>query len=170
MALQTEQELTAWLLYMHVSTMVERLRQIPEDKWDWSFSPAAPSARTLGIHAWQWLVCDRQHITEPDALQHAAVPEPPESQQAMCDLLQQEVETWRTLILRLSPEQLLEPRRQFNNGELNIRWFIGHMVQNCIYKNGQLATIYFALGLDGNEPYSAPFPNPIYEQLRLRDG
>jgi hypothetical protein len=38
------------------------------------------------------------------------------------------------------------------------------MIQNCIYKNGQLATIYFALGLDGTEPYEAPFPNPIYEQ------
>ena len=45
-----------------------------------------------------------------------------------------------------------------------MRGFVCHMIQNTIYKHGQFATIYFALGLDGTEPYNAPFPNPIYEQ------
>jgi hypothetical protein len=39
------------------------------------------------------------------------------------------------------------------------------MIQNTIYKHGQFSTLYFALGLDGTEPYSAPFPNPIYAEI-----
>lgn len=38
------------------------------------------------------------------------------------------------------------------------------MIKNCIYKNGQFATLYFALGLDGTESYAVPFPNPEYEE------
>jgi hypothetical protein len=45
-----------------------------------------------------------------------------------------------------------------------VRGFVCHMVQNTIYKNGQFMTLFYALGLDGTEPYDAPFPNPIYEQ------
>lgn len=34
-----------------------------------------------------------------------------------------------------------------------------------IYKHGQLSTLFFALGLDGEEPYTAPFPNDVYVTL-----
>ena len=48
---------------------------------------------------------------------------------------------------------------------MNVRGFIAHMIQNVIYKHGQFATIFFALGMDGDGPYTAPFPNPIYKEL-----
>ena len=48
---------------------------------------------------------------------------------------------------------------------MNVRWFVGHMVQNTIYKHGQFSTIFFAQGLDGDGPYEAPFPNPIYAEV-----
>ena len=83
----------------------------------------------------------------------------------MCDALQEETDEWEKLILGLTPEQFAEERRQFNSDfPMNVRSFVCHMVQNSIYKHGQFSTLFFALGLDGTEPYSAPFPNPIYEE------
>ena len=65
-----ETKLYADLLGSHLGSMVHDLRQLPEDKWDWTFAPPAPTPRILATHAWQWLVCDRQHIEEPDAAKH----------------------------------------------------------------------------------------------------
>ena len=48
-----------------------------------------------------------------------------------------------------------------------MRGFVDHMIQNAIYKRGQFATLYFALGMDGIEPYDAPWPNPIYAEVRV---
>jgi len=167
-SVEKEKEAYANLLCSHLHAFTERLRQLPEDKWDFTFAPPAPTPRTLATHAWQWLICDRQHIAEPDALKHPDVPEPPRDPKAMCDALAEETERWRELILGLSAEDLDTPRKQFNGYPWTIRGFVGHMVQNLIYKHGQFTTIFFALGLDGTEPYTAPFPNPIYAQLRLK--
>ena len=165
--MNAENEAYASLLIDHLRVMARRLRQIPTDKWDWTPHVAAPTARILAAHAWQWLICDRQHIDEPDALKHARIPDPPADAQAMCDVLEEETDRWNEMILALTPEQLAAPRRQFNDDfQLDVRWFICHMIQNTIYKNGQLATLYFALEFDGTEPYTAPFPNPIYEELQ----
>ncbi len=68
----------------HLRGMVHSLRQLPEDKWDWTPDVAAPTARILAAHAYQWLVCDRQHIAEPDAFRHHPVPDAPADPQAMC--------------------------------------------------------------------------------------
>ena len=165
--MNSENETYASLLGHHLQAMVQRLRQIPADKWDWTPNVAAPTARILAAHAWQWLICDRQHIHEPDALKHARIPDPPADPKAMCDALEEEALRWDEMILAMTTEKLAAPRRQFNaDYELNIRWFVYHMIQNVIYKSGQLATLYFALGLDGTAPYTAPFPNEIYEALR----
>lgn len=165
--MRNENELYANVLVdWHLQGFIYRLRRIPADKWEYQPALPAPSARILAEHAWQWLVCDRQHIAEPDAARHPRIPDPPADQQAMCDVLEAEAHAWRRLVLDMTPEQLAAPRRQFGQGDdLNVRWFIGHMLNNVIYKHGQLATIYFALGLDGDEPYSAPFPNPIYAEF-----
>ena len=164
--LKNENEAYAFLLCHHLEGFVWRLRRLPLEKWDWTPDPAAPTARTLATHAWQWLICDRQHIHEPDASQHPRTPEPPEDPFALCDLLAEETETWRALIAGLTEEQLARVGHQFNipDAGMNVRGFVCHMIQNVIYKHGQFATLYFALGLDGTEPYAAPFPNPIYEQ------
>ena len=94
------------------------------------------------------------------------MPEPPAEQQALCDLLQEEAEWWRSLLQRLTPEEFLQPRWRWNwNGPVNLRWLVCHMTGNVIYKHGQLATLYFSLGLDGEEPYLPPLPNNLHDQL-----
>ncbi len=163
---KTENQVYVGLLYGHLREFSERLRMVPADKWAWQIEPCAPSPKILAEHAWQWLVCDRQHILEADAAQHPDVPALPDTQQALCDLLEAEAETWRALIMSLTPEQMDAPRSQFNAFGMNVRGFVLHIIQNTIYKHGQFATLYFALGLDGTEPYDAPFPNPIYARLR----
>ena len=163
-------KLMCWLLCMHLREMTERLRQIPADRWDWTFATPAPTPRILASHAWQWLVCDRQHIEEPDAAKHPLIPNPPTDPAAMCDALDAETDRWEALLRRLTPEEMEAERSQFNEYPMPVKGFVGHIVQNSIYKHGQLATLYFALGLDGDAPYDAPFPNPIYAQLHEAGG
>ncbi len=163
--LRSENEVYADILCGHLRQMAHRLRQMPEDKWDYAPAPPAPTPRILATHAYQWLICDRAHINEADASLHDRVPDLPREPNAACDALMDEIQNWDTMLRALTPAQMDAPRSQFNDSEMNVRAFIAHIIQNCIYKNGQLATIYFALGLDGDEPYDAPFPNPIYEEV-----
>lgn len=166
--MKTEQEAYENLLCGHLEGFVWRLRKLPPEQFDYQFAPAAPSARTLATHAYQWLVCDRYHITEPDARKHARVPDAPADPEGLVNALAEETENWRQLLRGLSAADLDAPRSQFNHES---KWmtctrdFVCHMIQNTIYKHGQFATIFFALGHDGTEPYTAPFPNPIYEEL-----
>jgi hypothetical protein len=162
---RSEIEAYAGMLGEHLARLVDRLRRLPPDQWDWAPDPAAPTARIIAAHAWQWLQCDRQHILEPDASRHRRIPDPPSDPQAMCDALQEEAGHWRRMILALTPEQLAEGRFLFcHDDPLNVRALVCHMVKNVIYKHGQLAILYFALGLDGTEPYTPPLPNPEYEE------
>ena len=161
-----ETEAIASQLCGHLRGIAHRGRGIPEGKFDFAFAPPAPSARTLVTHAYQWLVCDRQHVEQPDAAKHPRVPDAPQDQQALCDALLEETDRWQEMILSLTPEQLGEVRHQFNDpSDWSVRGILHHMYQNCVYKSGQLSYIYFALGLDGDAPYDAPFPNPIYEEV-----
>ena len=72
MPIENENEAYADLLCGHLEGFVWRLRRLPPEQWDYQFAPPAPSPRTLAVHAWQWLICDRQHIAEPDARLHQA--------------------------------------------------------------------------------------------------
>lgn len=155
------------LLCGHMNYMVYRLRQVPAERFDETFAPPAPTPRILAVHAWQWLQCDRAHMAEPDAAKHPRIPDPPADPTALCDALAAETENWRLLLRSLTQEQLDETRYQFNQPEarMTVREFIGHILQNNLYKHGQFATLFFAWGLDGDEPYTAPLPNPIYTEL-----
>lgn len=165
--MSAETELYEELLCGHMSGMVYRLRRIPSERFDETFAPPAPTPRQLAVHAWSWLQSDRAHIEEPDAAKHPRLSEPPESPAALCDALAVETENWRTLLRSLTPEQLDEARFQFNQpgARMTVRQFVGHILQNNIYKHGQFAALYFAGGYDGTEPYTAPLPNPIYAEL-----
>ena len=110
----SENEAYALVLCEHLDTFIARLRQLPLEKWDWTPDSAAPTARILAVHTWQWLQCDRQHIAEPDASRHNRIPEPPADPQALCDALQKETEQWRTMLQELTPEQLEINSFQFN--------------------------------------------------------
>lgn len=160
-----EAENLLWILGMHVRGLAWRLGQLPDDKWDWTFAPPAPTPRILASHTLSWLICDRQHIEEPDARKHAFIPEMPAEPAVLCVALIAEIELWETLLTRLTPEDLDAPRFQFNGYPMTVRQFLGHIVQNTIYKSGQFSTLFYALGLDGDVPYDAPFPNPIYAEL-----
>ena len=105
------------------------------------------------IHTWQWLICDRQHIAEADTF-------------AQCDASKQETIRWESLILGLPSEEFSAKRRQFNSYPMNVRDFVCHMIQNCIYKHGQFSALSFAMGLGGEAPYDAPFPNLFSLELR----
>lgn len=59
-----------------------------------------------------------------------------------------------------------EPRRNFGYYEIDVRRLVTHMVQNVVYKSGQVSTNFFALGLDGDEPYTAPYPKDVLEYFR----
>ena len=164
---KNELELYEMILCGHLRGFEERLRKLPQDRWDWSPDPAAPTPRTLAVHAWQWLQCDRQHIRQPDASQHARVAEPPADTAALCDAFAAETAEWSALLRSLTAAELDHPGLQFNlpDNAMNVCGFIGHMIQNAVYKHGQFSELFFALGLDGTEPYAAPFPNPIYAEL-----
>lgn len=164
--MNAESEAYASLLRDHLRLMVRRLRLLPEEMWDWSPHVAAPTARILAAHTWQWLICDRQHLEEPEVSKHSHIPEPPSDTALMCDELEQEADRWDAMVRGFTAEDLSSPRRQFDDDfDRDVRWFLCHIIQNTIYKSGQLATLYFALGLDGIQPYSAPFPNPVYEEI-----
>jgi len=166
---QDEIESSSITLVAHLEKIITCLRDLQPEHWDWTPNPSAPTARVLAIHTWQWLCCDRQHILEPDFDKHIDVPEAPESTDEICAQLAEEAEHWKQLLSTLTPDKMLEPRQQFGmpHNEMNVRTFYAHMVQNVIYKSGQLSMIYFALGYDGTDPYDAPFPNAIYAQARL---
>ena len=157
------------LLRMHVRGMARSLREIPPEKWDWTFAPPAPTPRILAAHTLSWLICDRHHIQEPDARKHALIPDIPANPAAVCDALDAEMTQWDALFDRLTREDLDAPRSQFNDYPMTVRQFLGHIVQNSIYKNGQLMTLFYALGLDGDASYDAPFPNPFYTALHQGD-
>ena len=139
------------------------------EHWDWTPNPAAPTPRQVAVHAWQWLQCDRQHINNASLASHVDVAEPPETTAEFCDAFEAEILAWQELLQNLKPERLDERRGQFSDdGSLNVRWFILHMIQNVIYKHGQFSEVFFALGYDGDAPYTTYYPNPIYAEVRAK--
>jgi hypothetical protein len=169
MVLQSDLEAEASILLGHLRGMAQSLRKLTLEQWDWTFAPPAPTPRILAIHALAWLQCDRQHINNPDVSTHRPVPDPPVEPEEICLAMEEEADNWEALLKSLTPEDLDRPSPQFGRPEssANVRWLIAHMVQNVIYKHGEFATIFFALGLDGTEPYDAPFPNPIYKEFGI---
>src|SRR5262245_17415333 len=118
---KTENESYAQLLCGHLERLVNRLSEIPADKWDWAPTPSAPTARQISQHAWQWLQSDRQHIREPDISRHQRIPEPPREPSAMCAAMREEMEQWRSLIQGMTPQQFEEDRFLFGTDDaLNV--------------------------------------------------
>lgn len=149
----------------HSAQLVERLRAIPDDRWEWAALPGAPTARQIALNAWQWLVSDRQHLTEPDARKHPRVPDPPESPAAFCDLLEDECRWWLDAMTNTPPERMNDRIPMFGGDALTVRCYLGHMLQNVIYKNGQISFLYFGLELEEPGPYVPPLPNESYDAL-----
>jgi DinB superfamily len=156
----------AKILLGHFRSMARRLRLLPEDKWDWSYSPPAPTPRILAAHALAWMQSDRQHIENPDAKTHRPIPEPPSEPNELCKAMEEEADALETLLKSLTLKDLDQIAYHFGipDAKMDVREFIAHMIQNLIYKHGQFTTIFFALGLDGTEPYKASFPNDYYDQ------
>lgn len=164
--MQNESEVYTRMMCGFVDSMVFWLRKIPDAQWDWTPAVSAPTARQVAAHTLVTLICDRQHVGQPDVLLHPLVPDPPESTAALCEALESEANWWREWLSRQAPESYLQPRKQFGISLVNVRWIVFHTMQQVVYKTGQLSTLYYALGLDGTEPYEAPQPNTYYLQYR----
>jgi DinB superfamily len=166
-AMSSELELVSYNLLGNARKILRWARQLTPEQLDFTYSPSAPTARNLVIHTWQWLACDRQHIEQPDASQHALILEAPADPEALFAEFEAELDRWQALLAGLTEEKLAEPRSQFNDTSYpwSVRDALYHMLQNVLYKLGQFSYLYYAFGLDGTAPYEAPFPNPIYKEV-----
>ncbi len=161
--LQNELEVFELMTAGYVGSILRAARLIPDDKWNWSYSERTPTAREICGHTFAWLWCDRQQIQVPDRARHRPTPDPPSDRQEMISMLQAEAREWQILVRSLSTDQLEEGRVPWEGDPPRlIRSFLFHMGQNVIYKAGQIWMLAFELGLDGTEPYDAPYPNAIY--------
>jgi hypothetical protein len=161
--LQSELEVFELMTAGFTGAIVRQARLIPPDKWNWSFSERTPTAREICEHTFVWLYCDRQQMTVLDRSQHRPTPDLPADREAMLQLLASEGEEWRRLVRSLTLEQLLDERESWDGEMRNLRAFLFHIGQQAVYKNGQINMLVYELGLDGGEPYDAPFPNRYYD-------
>lgn len=160
--LHSELEVFELMIADYVGSITRAARLIPDDKWNWSFSERTPTAREICEHTFAWLRCDRQQIMIPGWSLHQPTPDPPADRVHMIELLSEEAQEWRKLIKSIPPE-LLDEERECQPGDMRlVRSFLFHMGQNVIYKAGQIWMIAFELGLDGEGPYVAPYPNILY--------
>ncbi len=145
-----------------VGSIVRAAHQVPDDKWNWSFSEGTPTPREVCEHTFLWLWCDRQQVTVFDRSLHRPTPELPSARVPMIRVLEVEGEEWRRLVRSLTTAQLLDERESWDGEFRNIRAFLFHIGQHVIYKAGQMWMLCYGLGLDGTGPYAAPHPNEIY--------
>ncbi|MBS1718272.1 MAG: hypothetical protein JSS72_11130 [Armatimonadetes bacterium] len=160
--MQSELEVCEMMTAGFAGALARFAKQIPLDKWNWSFSERTPTPREACEHAFLWMWCDRQQMTVPDRSQHRPTPELPSDRDALIGMLEEEAEEWRMMIRGLKPEQLLDERESFGGEMRNLRGFLFHIGQQVIYKTGQMSVLYYGLGLDGGEPYAAAYPNGVY--------
>ncbi len=142
--------------------ILRRAREIPEEKWDWSFSERTPTAREICEHAWMWLRSDRQEMMVLDPAHYGAIPDPPQHRVQMLDLLESEKEAWQALIQAINAPMMDELRFSPDGYSRSVRGYLFHMAQHIVSKSGQMTMLHFELGLDGGEPYDAPHPNRLY--------
>ena len=164
----TEGDVYIQLIPDYAEVIVRVARGLTDEEWEWQWVEYCPSARMVAEHTWMWLRCDRQQIELLDIADHQPMI-PPEGRLAMAETLHQEAEAWRRLIKGLTPERLDETSLAFGQEPRTVRGFIAHMINQVVYKTGQISMIVFALGKDGKEPYTAPNPNEIYEFEEGRD-
>lgn len=162
----TEAQALSWLIVAHVEKIVTRARAMSEDQWNWSSEPHVPSTAALAEHAWSWLVSDRMHIQDPNEEIGFCPEGPTPPKDNLIDLLEAEAATWQNMLEPMDSATLDEPRRNFGQQFVTVRFLVLHMAQNVIYKSGQVSMNYFAQGLDGTEPYTAPFPRDMVELVR----
>lgn len=158
-------EIEAYELFIagYIGSIVRAGRGIPDDKWNWSFSERTPSAREICEHTYMWLFCDRQQMTEPDRAKHLPTADLPKDKESMLQLLHNEACIWQNLVRAMTPDQLNQELVPWEGEKRTVRSFFFHMAQNIIYKSGQIRMIHFELGLDGDGPYKAPYPDLYYD-------
>lgn len=161
--LNSELEAFELMIVGYVGSIVRAAQQIPDDKWNWSFSERTPTAREVCEHTFSWLCCDRQQLTVLDRSKHQPTPDPPANRESMISLLEAEAIEWQRVIRALTPAQLSEERESWDGEMRLVRSFLFHCGQEVIYKNGQIMMIFFELGLDGGGAYNAPYPNRYYD-------
>jgi hypothetical protein len=164
-----ETELYSKLLESYISEMLEKLNLLSEDQWCWQPSPPVPSAQMLATNALEWMICDRQHINEPDAKFHDPIPPTPVERECVMERLSAELKEWVRLLSQIRVEDLEAPRRQFNRldaDDQNVRWMMLNAVDNVARRLGELTPLWLALGHGGADPYQNKLPHECYERLK----
>ena len=167
----------AGLIDSHLSQMIERLQKIPSDRYDWTPDPAAPTPLGIATVTCEWLIADRLHVEVADPTLHPSI-DVPVGFDELCAALGEERRRWHDLLAGLDslpfregpgvgsdPSTLNSPRYHFGVFPRDVRFMIIHIAQQVIYKNGQLSTLFFALKLDGDGPFTAPSPRDEYQTL-----
>ena len=164
-----ETELYGWLLEDYIRQMTARLNRFTDEQWVWHPSAPVPSAQTLATNALEWMICDRQHILEPDAQFHEPIPATSASRQEVVTALQAELKEWMRLFTQIRVEDLDAPRRQFNRLDADhqdVRWLMLHAINNIVLRLGEMSTLAHALGHDGTEAHKNLLPAECYARLR----
>jgi hypothetical protein len=160
--LENELQVFELMIAGYVGSILRAARQIPPDKWNWSFSNHTPTAREVCEHTFLWLWCDRQQLLVSDRSQHRPTPTLPPDQMSMIQLLEAEGQEWRRLVRLLKTEELAEERESWDGEMRLVRSFLFHMGQNVVYKAGQIWMLAFELNPIDEETYTAPYPNQMY--------
>ena len=153
------------LLQLHLDKMIERCHKMSDEQWNWRPTPPAPSTKEVVEHAWIWLVMDRLHIENEIDMAAWQASSPPASRTLMIAEFERETKRWHEMLTSMDNRVLDQDRKRSGIFRATVRYFVQHMVQNVIYKSGQLSTLYFAQGLDGEAPFKAPMPNEIQEMV-----
>src|SRR5579885_3362364 len=160
-----EAESYDWLLQNHLEKLIVRSKAMSDEQWNWKPSPPSPCAREIVEHACIWLLTDRLQIEAQQDLLTWRAPALPDGREQMIAELEAESARWRKMLTTMDDSVLNEPRRRHGIFPSTVRFFVQHMVQNVSYKSGQLATLFFAQGLDGAEPFVAPMPNELQDLI-----
>ena len=136
-----------------------------DEQWTWRPSAPAPNAKETVSHALAWMISDRMHLEERADVATADV-DIPTSQKDLLGALKEEADKWRSWLSKADSRELSKKVKRYGILPVTKRFFVGHALQNLVYKSGQLSVLYFTQGLDGDAPFTAPMPKDILEMLQ----
>jgi len=160
----TECDVYRLMFLFHAEHIIQRCEAMTDEQWNWRPSVPAPNARETASHALMWMISDRMHLEERTDV-HTAIVEVPNKKEELLQAFRSEVEVWRTWLTNADSRDLNKKVKRFGILPTTKRFFVGHALQNLVYKSGQVSVLYFAQGLDGTEPFKAPSQQEILATL-----
>ncbi len=148
----------------HADNIIKRSEAMTHEQWTWRPAIPAPNSQETASHALAWMISDRMHLEEQPNL-HSAKVDIADNKNDLIEQFKREAEIWREWLSKADHRELNKKVKRFGIFPMTKRFFVGHALQNLVYKSGQLSILYFAQGLDGDAPFNAPMPEQILETL-----